>query len=64
MSNFKTNVQRKLKLYLVIAFLLSYSYYLPKKFTQCNIEEYHDFLNSGGGACLFNKPSKVMCDQS
>uniref|UniRef100_A0A452QEN4 ADAM metallopeptidase domain 22 n=1 Tax=Ursus americanus TaxID=9643 RepID=A0A452QEN4_URSAM len=37
----------------------SYRYYLPKKFTQCNIEEYHDFLNSGGGACLFNKPSKV-----
>ncbi|XP_061054572.1 disintegrin and metalloproteinase domain-containing protein 22 isoform X4 [Eubalaena glacialis] len=33
-------------------------YYLPKKFTQCSIEEYHDFLNSGGGACLFNKPSK------
>ncbi|XP_008974540.2 disintegrin and metalloproteinase domain-containing protein 22 isoform X1 [Pan paniscus] len=35
-------------------------YYLPKKFTQCNIEEYHDFLNSGGGACLFNKPSKLL----
>uniref|UniRef100_A0A452UVV5 ADAM metallopeptidase domain 22 n=1 Tax=Ursus maritimus TaxID=29073 RepID=A0A452UVV5_URSMA len=38
----------------------SYRYYLPKKFTQCNIEEYHDFLNSGGGACLFNKPSKLL----
>uniref|UniRef100_A0A8C6QRK4 A disintegrin and metallopeptidase domain 22 n=1 Tax=Nannospalax galili TaxID=1026970 RepID=A0A8C6QRK4_NANGA len=35
-------------------------YYLPKKFTQCNIEEYHGFLNSGGGACLFNKPSKLL----
>ncbi|XP_063099307.1 disintegrin and metalloproteinase domain-containing protein 22 isoform X10 [Cavia porcellus] len=35
-------------------------YYLPKKFTQCNIEEYHDFLNSGGGTCLFNKPSKLL----
>ncbi|XP_030741108.1 disintegrin and metalloproteinase domain-containing protein 22 isoform X2 [Echinops telfairi] len=35
-------------------------YYLPKKFTQCNIEEYHEFLNSGGGACLFNKPSKLL----
>nr|XP_058153023.1 disintegrin and metalloproteinase domain-containing protein 22 isoform X18 [Dasypus novemcinctus] len=35
-------------------------YYLPKKFTQCSIEEYHDFLNSGGGACLFNKPSKLL----
>ncbi|XP_053464463.1 disintegrin and metalloproteinase domain-containing protein 22 isoform X2 [Nycticebus coucang] len=35
-------------------------YYLPKKFTQCNVEEYHDFLNSGGGACLFNKPSKLL----
>lgn len=46
--------------YLAIAFLTSYSYYLPKKFTQCNVEEYHDFLQSGGGACLFNKPSKVI----
>ncbi|XP_073094983.1 disintegrin and metalloproteinase domain-containing protein 22 isoform X17 [Manis javanica] len=35
-------------------------YYLPKKFTQCNVEEYHDFLQSGGGACLFNKPSKLL----
>ncbi|XP_036184165.1 disintegrin and metalloproteinase domain-containing protein 22 isoform X3 [Myotis myotis] len=35
-------------------------YYLPKKFTQCNAEEYHDFLNSGGGACLFNRPSKLL----
>ncbi|XP_028672970.2 disintegrin and metalloproteinase domain-containing protein 22 isoform X4 [Erpetoichthys calabaricus] len=35
-------------------------YYLPKKFSQCNIEEYYKFLNSGGGACLFNKPSKLL----
>ncbi|KAH0506945.1 Disintegrin and metalloproteinase domain-containing protein 22 [Microtus ochrogaster] len=35
-------------------------YYLPKKFSPCSIEEYHDFLNSGGGACLFNKPSKLL----
>ncbi|XP_041101428.1 disintegrin and metalloproteinase domain-containing protein 22-like isoform X5 [Polyodon spathula] len=35
-------------------------YYLPKTFSQCNIEEYNNFLNSGGGACLFNKPSKLL----
>uniref|UniRef100_A0A8C6UQV7 ADAM metallopeptidase domain 22 n=1 Tax=Neogobius melanostomus TaxID=47308 RepID=A0A8C6UQV7_9GOBI len=35
-------------------------YYLPKKFSNCNIEEYHNFLNSGGGACLFNKPMKLL----
>ncbi|XP_075443576.1 disintegrin and metalloproteinase domain-containing protein 22 isoform X2 [Ascaphus truei] len=35
-------------------------YYLPSKFSKCNIEEYHDFLNSGGGACLFNKPAKLL----
>lgn len=36
-----------------------YSFYLPKRFSDCNVEEYHNFLNSGGGACLFNKPPKV-----
>ncbi|KAM4688185.1 disintegrin and metalloproteinase domain-containing protein 22 isoform 2-T2 [Discoglossus pictus] len=35
-------------------------YYMPSKFSKCNIEEYHEFLNSGGGACLFNKPSKLL----
>ncbi|XP_072268894.1 disintegrin and metalloproteinase domain-containing protein 22 isoform X4 [Pyxicephalus adspersus] len=35
-------------------------YYLPSKFSNCDIEEYHEFLNSGGGACLFNKPSKLL----
>ncbi|XP_019353480.1 disintegrin and metalloproteinase domain-containing protein 22 isoform X5 [Alligator mississippiensis] len=35
-------------------------YYLPSKFSKCDIEEYHDFLNNGGGACLFNKPSKLL----
>ncbi|XP_036395052.1 disintegrin and metalloproteinase domain-containing protein 22 isoform X1 [Megalops cyprinoides] len=35
-------------------------FYLPKKFSDCNVEEYHNFLNSGGGACLFNKPSKLL----
>lgn len=34
-------------------------YYLPSKFSKCDIEEYHEFLNNGGGACLFNKPTKV-----
>lgn len=35
------------------------SYYLPKRFSDCNVEEYYNFLNSGGGACLFNKPMKA-----
>ncbi|KAM4704738.1 disintegrin and metalloproteinase domain-containing protein 22 [Rhinophrynus dorsalis] len=35
-------------------------YYLPSKFSMCNIEEYHEFLNNGGGACLFNKPLKLL----
>ncbi|KAM6134737.1 LOW QUALITY PROTEIN: disintegrin and metalloproteinase domain-containing protein 22 [Pterocles gutturalis] len=35
-------------------------YYLPSKFSKCDIEEYHEFLNSGGGACLFNKPTKLL----
>uniref|UniRef100_A0A8C9LAT7 ADAM metallopeptidase domain 22 n=1 Tax=Pavo cristatus TaxID=9049 RepID=A0A8C9LAT7_PAVCR len=35
-------------------------YYLPSKFSKCAIEEYHEFLNNGGGACLFNKPTKLL----
>ncbi|KAM6088824.1 disintegrin and metalloproteinase domain-containing protein 22 isoform 3-T3 [Chlamydotis macqueenii] len=35
-------------------------YYLPSKFSKCDIEEYSEFLNSGGGACLFNKPTKLL----
>ncbi|XP_031432576.1 disintegrin and metalloproteinase domain-containing protein 22 isoform X3 [Clupea harengus] len=35
-------------------------FYLPKRFSDCNVEEYHNFLNSGGGACLFNKPTKLL----
>ncbi|XP_062983266.1 disintegrin and metalloproteinase domain-containing protein 22 isoform X4 [Elgaria multicarinata webbii] len=35
-------------------------YYLPTKFSKCDIEEYREFLNSGGGACLFNQPSKLF----
>uniref|UniRef100_A0AAQ5ZUD5 ADAM metallopeptidase domain 22 n=1 Tax=Amphiprion ocellaris TaxID=80972 RepID=A0AAQ5ZUD5_AMPOC len=35
-------------------------FYLPKKFSDCNVEEYHNFLNSGGGSCLFNKPLKLL----
>uniref|UniRef100_A0AAQ4QMA9 ADAM metallopeptidase domain 22 n=1 Tax=Gasterosteus aculeatus aculeatus TaxID=481459 RepID=A0AAQ4QMA9_GASAC len=35
-------------------------FYLPKRFSECNVEEYHNFLNSGGGACLFNKPLKLL----
>nr|XP_060638293.1 disintegrin and metalloproteinase domain-containing protein 22 isoform X4 [Anolis sagrei ordinatus] len=35
-------------------------YYIPTKFSKCDIEAYHEFLNNGGGACLFNKPSKLL----
>ncbi|XP_060717405.1 disintegrin and metalloproteinase domain-containing protein 22 isoform X2 [Tachysurus vachellii] len=35
-------------------------FYLPKRFSDCNVEEYHNFLYSGGGSCLFNKPSKLL----
>ncbi|CAH2282358.1 disintegrin and metallo ase domain-containing 22 isoform X2 [Pelobates cultripes] len=35
-------------------------YYLPSKFSVCSIEEYHEFLTSGGGSCLFNKPLKLL----
>ncbi|KAG8573776.1 hypothetical protein GDO81_012544, partial [Engystomops pustulosus] len=35
-------------------------YYLPNKFSSCDVDEYHDFLSSGGGACLFNKPLKLL----
>uniref|UniRef100_A0A665UVM2 ADAM metallopeptidase domain 22 n=1 Tax=Echeneis naucrates TaxID=173247 RepID=A0A665UVM2_ECHNA len=35
-------------------------FYLPKRFSDCNVEEYHNFLNSGGGTCLFNQPLKLL----
>ncbi|XP_077577684.1 disintegrin and metalloproteinase domain-containing protein 22 isoform X3 [Stigmatopora nigra] len=35
-------------------------FHLPKRFTDCNVEEYHSFLTSGGGTCLFNKPQKLL----
>ncbi|XP_077454466.1 disintegrin and metalloproteinase domain-containing protein 22 isoform X2 [Stigmatopora argus] len=35
-------------------------FHLPKRFTDCNVEEYHNFLRSGGGTCLFNKPQKLL----
>uniref|UniRef100_A0A3P9JJS1 ADAM metallopeptidase domain 22 n=1 Tax=Oryzias latipes TaxID=8090 RepID=A0A3P9JJS1_ORYLA len=35
-------------------------YYMPNKFSSCNVEEYHNFLNTGGGVCLFNIPLKLL----
>ncbi|XP_039326039.1 disintegrin and metalloproteinase domain-containing protein 23 isoform X4 [Saimiri boliviensis] len=31
-----------------------------RKFSKCSILEYRDFLQRGGGACLFNRPTKFQ----
>ncbi|GCB73603.1 hypothetical protein scyTo_0002683 [Scyliorhinus torazame] len=38
-------------------------HYLPNKFSRCNINEYRQFLQAGGGICLFNKPHKLVDPQ-
>lgn len=38
-------------------------FYLPRKFSRCSIDEYNQFLQEGGGSCLFNKPLKVYQPQ-
>lgn len=42
-----------------IFFSVLTSYYLPRKFSRCSMDQYLRFLQQGGGSCLFNKPSKV-----
>lgn len=34
--------------------------YHSRKFSKCSIAEYKEFLLRGGGACLFNRPTKVI----
>lgn len=34
--------------------------YHPRKFSKCSIAEYKEFLNRGGGSCLFNRPTKLF----
>ncbi|XP_059582887.1 disintegrin and metalloproteinase domain-containing protein 11 isoform X2 [Alligator mississippiensis] len=35
-------------------------YYQPQKFSRCSIDEYNQFLQEGGGSCLFNQPLKLL----
>lgn len=30
-----------------------------RRFSKCSISEYKEFLQKGGGSCLFNRPNKV-----
>ncbi|NWS47644.1 ADA23 protein, partial [Probosciger aterrimus] len=34
--------------------------YHSRKFSKCSISEYKEFLLRGGGACLFNRPTKLF----
>ncbi|NWH57750.1 ADA23 protein, partial [Geococcyx californianus] len=34
--------------------------YHSRKFSKCSIAEYREFLLRGGGACLFNRPTKLF----
>ncbi|XP_072417854.1 disintegrin and metalloproteinase domain-containing protein 11-like isoform X2 [Chiloscyllium punctatum] len=38
-------------------------YYFPQKFSRCSTNEYRQFLQAGGGTCLFNKPQKLIDPQ-
>ncbi|XP_041432173.1 disintegrin and metalloproteinase domain-containing protein 23 isoform X6 [Xenopus laevis] len=34
--------------------------YHSRRFSKCSIAEYKEFLNRGGGSCLFNRPTKLF----
>uniref|UniRef100_A0A672TP76 ADAM metallopeptidase domain 23 n=1 Tax=Strigops habroptila TaxID=2489341 RepID=A0A672TP76_STRHB len=40
--------------------LCRFRVYHSRKFSKCSIAEYKEFLLRGGGACLFNRPTKVI----
>ncbi|XP_038643331.1 disintegrin and metalloproteinase domain-containing protein 23-like isoform X1 [Scyliorhinus canicula] len=41
-------------------FMEDTGFYHPRKFSKCSIMEYKEFLQRGGGACLFNRPTKLF----
>uniref|UniRef100_A0A8C3SNH1 ADAM metallopeptidase domain 23 n=1 Tax=Chelydra serpentina TaxID=8475 RepID=A0A8C3SNH1_CHESE len=40
--------------------LCHFRVYHSRKFSRCSIAEYKEFLLRGGGACLFNRPTKLF----
>uniref|UniRef100_A0A8C4KH25 ADAM metallopeptidase domain 23 n=1 Tax=Dromaius novaehollandiae TaxID=8790 RepID=A0A8C4KH25_DRONO len=40
--------------------LCHFRVYHSRKFSKCSIAEYKEFLLRGGGACLFNRPTKLF----
>ncbi|XP_067844328.1 disintegrin and metalloproteinase domain-containing protein 23-like [Heptranchias perlo] len=41
-------------------FMEETGFYHSRKFSKCSIMEYKEFLQRGGGVCLFNRPTKLF----
>ncbi|KAH0507366.1 Disintegrin and metalloproteinase domain-containing protein 23 [Microtus ochrogaster] len=50
--------RQRIKQHADVVHLISVSH--SRKFSKCSISEYRDFLQRGGGACLFNRPTKLF----